>query len=919
MESNALRQFVVVSIIVIMTGAGIASGLNSSTVHLNARGTTTQNKTTTLPLSFAKSASGAVFYAQPLSITWDVTVNIHEPGSASDTFAFGEAPDANDGPPADAYDVSKPPNPPYPPYLRIWSNDSLAAPYNMLWMDYRHYPGVSKTWNVFVQWFPSDYSSPTTVTLNWSSNKINTTEYISVLLCNGTGATLRNMLTHNSYTFTCPALVPQLFKIICQANLPPNLPSAPSPVNGTTNVSITTGLSWSGGDPNPGDTVTYDVYFGTSSTPPKVSSNQSSLTYNPGTLLYSTTYHWKIIAWDNHGAKTTGPLWWFKTTAPPNQPPYVPSSPSPSNGAINIPVTADLSWTGGDPDTGDTVTYDVFFGTSTTPPKVLSNTSATTYDPGTLLYSTIYHWKIVAWDNHGASTQGPAWSFTTHVNQPPNTPSNPSPINGASNVSITTDLSWTGGDPDSGDTVTYDVYFGTAATPPKVLSNTSATTYDPGTLLYSTTYHWKIVAWDNHGYSTQGPSWSFTTHVEQPPYTPGNPSPANGATNVSINTDLSWTGGDPDSGDTVTYDVYFGTAATPPKVLGNTSATIYDPGTLLYSTTYHWRIVAWDNHGASTQGPAWSFTTHIEQPPNTPSNPNPANGATNITITTDLSWTGGDPDSGDTVTYDVYFGTAANPPKVLDNTSATTYDPGTLLYGTIYHWKIVAWDNHGYSTPGPTWSFTTIVKPNNPPNKPSNPIPANASHNVSTSIVLHWTGGDPDSGDTVTYDVFFGTTQPLSKLSANQTATSYTPQGLQYNKKYYWRIIAWDNHHASNPSPQWEFSTTTDTIAPGVRITAPESGYLYLNIDDILHTKIRFFTTFVIGKMPCTAWAADNISGVKSVAFYLDDVLKENDTSSPYEWNWNTRGFFFQYTLKVIAYDNAGNTKSDELKAWKLF
>ena len=93
-----------------------------------------------------------------------------------------------------------------------------------------------------------------------------------------------------------------------------------------------------------------------------------------------------------------------------------------------------------------------------------------------------------------------------------------------------------------------------------------------------------------------------------PPYTPSNPSPANHATGQSIHTDLSWTGGDPDAGDTVTYDVYFGTSTRPLKVSTAQSGTTYDPGTLSYST-YYWRIVATDNHGASITGPLWDFTT----------------------------------------------------------------------------------------------------------------------------------------------------------------------------------------------------------------------------------------------------------------------------------------------------------------------
>jgi hypothetical protein len=88
----------------------------------------------------------------------------------------------------------------------------------------------------------------------------------------------------------------------------------------------------------------------------------------------------------------------------PNNAPNTPSNPSPSNHATGQSINADLSWTGGDPDTGDTVKYDVFFGTSTSPPLVSNDQSGTTHDPGTLSYNTKYYWKITATDNHGAST-----------------------------------------------------------------------------------------------------------------------------------------------------------------------------------------------------------------------------------------------------------------------------------------------------------------------------------------------------------------------------------------------------------------------------------------------------------------------------------------------------------------------------------
>ena len=73
------------------------------------------------------------------SITWDVRMDMSGETGAADYVVFGEAPDANDGPPADAYDEPKPPAPPTP-YVRGWFNDYLSSPYNRLWKDYREYP-----------------------------------------------------------------------------------------------------------------------------------------------------------------------------------------------------------------------------------------------------------------------------------------------------------------------------------------------------------------------------------------------------------------------------------------------------------------------------------------------------------------------------------------------------------------------------------------------------------------------------------------------------------------------------------------------------------------------------------------------------------------------------------------------------------
>jgi len=89
--------------------------------------------------------------------------------------------------------------------------------------------------------------------------------------------------------------------------------------------------------------------------------------------------------------------------------------------------------------------------------------------------------------------------------------------------------------------------------------------------------------------------------------------------------------------------------------------------------------------------------------PGQATNPNPANGATGVSITADLSWTAG---SGAT-SHDVYFGTAASPP-FIQNQTATTYDTGTMANSTTYYWKIDEKNASGTTT-GVVWSFTTAA------------------------------------------------------------------------------------------------------------------------------------------------------------------------------------------------------------------
>jgi len=96
------------------------------------------------------------------------------------------------------------------------------------------------------------------------------------------------------------------------------------------------------------------------------------------------------------------------------------------------------------------------------------------------------------------------------------------------------------------------------------------------------------------------------------PGTPANPTPADNATVVSVDTDLSWTIG----ANTTSYDLYFGTdPQNLPVVVSNApcSAGVYSytiPGLLADSTNHYWKVIA-KNGSQQEISPVWKFKTEV--------------------------------------------------------------------------------------------------------------------------------------------------------------------------------------------------------------------------------------------------------------------------------------------------------------------
>jgi len=105
-------------------------------------------------------------------------------------------------------------------------------------------------------------------------------------------------------------------------------------------------------------------------------------------------------------------------------------------------------------------------------------------------------------------------------------------------------------------------------------------------------------------------------------------------------------------------------------------------------------------------------TYEANEAPNTPYNPDPYDGETNVPRTADLDWNCSDP-NGDVIYYTVYFEINDSSPDniVKNDATGSSVSLSTLDYESHYYWRVRADDHNGGVTLGPVWDFYTEPAP----------------------------------------------------------------------------------------------------------------------------------------------------------------------------------------------------------------
>ncbi|QFZ55859.1 BspA family leucine-rich repeat surface protein [Oceanihabitans sp. IOP_32] len=596
---------------------------------------------------------------------------------------------------------------------------------------------------------------------------------------------------------------------------PPVCTNLTNPLNGGVNVPLDTNISWSAVPNATGYLVIVGTTQGGNEIVNNVDVNNNTSYVIPTNLQPNRTYYVTIIPYNAIGDAMGCAEESFRTgTSLINAVPACTSLTMPLNNATNVAVGTNIEWNA----VANTTGYNLTIGTTSGGDDILPLTdlgNATTYNlVSDLPEATTIFVTITPYNAIGDAVSCTEESFTTEtLATAPNCTTLISPLNNATNVSVSTNLTWTAITNADG----YRISIGTTSGGIELVDNEvlgNVTSYNPiNDFPENTTIYVRITPFNAFGDAVNCSEESFTTEtLATVPNCTTLTSPLNNATNVSVSTNLTWTAITNADG----YRISIGTTVggidlVDNEVLGN--VTSYNPiNDFPENTTIYVRITPFNAVGDAVNCSEESFTTEtLATVPNCTTLTSPLNNATNVSVSTNLTWTAITNADG----YRISIGTTAGGIELVDNEvlgNVTSYNPiNDFPENTTIYVRITPFNAVGDAVNCSEESFTTETLAT-APNCTTLTSPLNNATNVAVSTNITWNAVADADG----YRISIGTTAGGSELVSDEVlgnVTSYNlTNNLPENTTIYVRVIPFNSiGDAINCA---ETSFTTETLIP---------------------------------------------------------------------------------------------------------
>ncbi|AKA34668.1 gliding motility-associated C-terminal domain-containing protein [Flagellimonas lutaonensis] len=506
---------------------------------------------------------------------------------------------------------------------------------------------------------------------------------------------------------------------------------------------------------------------------------------------------------------------------------------NPLNAATDVPVTTGLTWR----ENPSACSYILTVGTATGASDVVPATNVgkvETFNFDTdLAFNTTYFVNITPVFSDGSLGGCTEESFTTGSDYVvPDCTSLVSPENGALDVAIDTDVSWNhanGAD-------AYRITIGTTTGNNDILDNFdvgNVTTYDlPTDLPENTEIYVTVTPYNVAGGAMDCTEESFTTtNVATVPSCTTLSNPANGSADVPWDTDVTWNAITEATG----YRLTVGTSSGANDILNNFdvgNVTTYDlPSDLPHGTTIYVLTTPYNTVGDAVGCSEESFTTDLASTVACVRLINPLNGATNVSVTTDLTWETEPIADG----YRLTVATSSGGNDILNNVdvgNATTYDLATdLPANTQIFVTIVPYDSVGSALDCSEESFTTST-----PTIPSCTTlvsPIDGAVDISITTDLTWNSvNNADGyrlsirdGASVSYNI-------LDDVDVGNVTVFDLPNDLPENSDIYVLIVPYNDTGDAIGCTEAFFVTGEEpTIPECTSLLSPNNGSADIPID----------------------------------------------------------------------------------------
>ncbi len=497
--------------------------------------------------------------------------------------------------------------------------------------------------------------------------------------------------------------------------------------------------------------------------------------------------------------------------------------------------------------------------------------------------NTVYYWRVRT--NASNAQWSQIWSFKT--TELPRIPAPVFPANNSTNQSDSLALVWTK------DIVNTSYKIELSFSPDFLTVEATIASKDSFVNVYyldfAKTYYWRVKG-INADYVES--AWSNIFKFKTRLASPGQVSPRNNSKNIDTALILSW--GKVDAAERYRFQFALNNSFSQDSLLIDKVLTTnsIELDSLLYTTNYFWRIMAYNSNGDSSSWTnALKFRTRLASPVLV----SPDDTSRNVDSVLTFNWT----TVQNATKYQLQISENKNFSSFVFNDTVKTSSAkiDSLDFNRFYYWRVVAKNLLGDTS---SWSTGKSFK-----TRLASPVlisPMDSLKNMDTVLTFKWNPVDSAK----TYKLQLSRTINFEKsqiyFDSVLTKTSIKIDSLPVYTKFFWRVYA---YNANNDSSKWSKIFYLKTRLANIQIQLPKDSIINTDTAMVFKwnaitgaNKYRFqisgnsiFTDLIVDdSVKTTQYSVDSLSYHKK---HFWRVLGKNELGDSSRWtsyrNFKTR------------------------------